>query len=93
MSLILHCFQPSYLLLLATTAIKEFPRRETTKRMQRAMVSPIWNAARLYLTEQIGASIDAFVNRENQNDAFIVAFMLVDRCVMGSHPWTVSIQL
>ena len=59
--------------------------------MQRAMVSPIWNAAWLNLTGQIGAFIDAFVNRENQNDAFIVAFMLADRCVIRSHPWTGSI--
>ena len=45
-----------------TTAIKEFPRREITQRMQRAMVTPILCSAILNVNGQLGSFLNAFMN-------------------------------
>ena len=44
------------------------------------MVEPILCSSRLNETEQLGSFLDTFMNWKNENDAFIVAFMLADRC-------------
>ena len=63
-----------------TAASKELPRREKTKRMQRAMVTLILCSARLNVTQQLGSFLDAFMKSKNENGAFIVASMLADPC-------------
>ena len=60
-----------------TTPIKQFPRREATKRVQRAMVTPILCSARLNVTEQLGSFLDVS--------------MMADRCVAWGHVTTDSI--